>query len=488
LFSISAALTGTRLAEGWLEEVFMQDETGAILVVDDDRANLESVEKIFAREGYRVSSAVDGPQALALLRKEPVHIMLTDLMMPGMNGVELLKAAKAVAPEVEVILMTAYGTVETAVEAMKEGAYDFVTKPLKRALLVKGVRRALEKQRLSLENRALRAELASVQRPRSIVGTSPAWRRVMDMVSQAAPSTATVLLQGESGTGKELIAKAIHEASLRAKEPFVAFNCAAFPDTLLESELFGYERGAFTGATGRRQGRFETANGGTIFLDEVGEMNPQSQVKLLRVLQEGQFERLGSNQTQSVNVRVVAATNKDLRAEVRAGRFREDLFYRLNVIAIPLPSLRERQEDIPLLIEHFLQVYCAKNNRPLMALSREAMDRLCAYSWPGNVRELENTIERSVVMTRADEIALADLPAPIHDGAGGGRFLTVAIGTPLEEVERRIIAETLRHTRGDKATAAQLLGISVRTIYRKLDLLEPAEEYAAPAPGGRVSP
>ena len=457
----------------------MADETGSVLIVEDDRANQESLEKIFQREGYRIFTAPDGPTALAMLRREPVQLVLTDLMMPGMSGVELLKAAKAVVPEVEVILMTAYGTVETAVEAMKEGAYDFVTKPLKRALLLKVVRRALEKQQLFFENRSLRAQLVNAQRPRSIVGTSPAWKRTMEMVYQAAPSQATVLIQGESGTGKELIAKAIHQASLRAQTPFVAFNCAAFPDALIESELFGYERGAFTGAQGRRQGRFEMAHGGTIFLDEVGEMNPQSQVKLLRVLQEGEFERLGSSQPIPVDVRVVAATNRNLKEEVRAGRFREDLFYRLNVIAIALPSLRERSEDIPLLALHFLQAYCVRNNRGAMRLSREAMERLCAYAWPGNVRELENTIERCVVMTRGDEITAADLPAPIHEGGGSGRFLTIAIGTPMEEIERRVLAETLRHTRGDKAMAAQLLGISIRTIYRKLDLIEPAEDVGS---------
>jgi len=455
-------------------------ESGTILIVEDDRANQESLEKIFQREGYRVFLASDGAAGLQILRKESIEVVLSDLMMPGMSGVELLKAAKAISPDVEFVLMTAYGTVETAVEAMKEGAYDFVTKPLKRALLLKVVRRALEKQHLFHENRQLRAQLASAQRPRSIVGSAPAWKRTMEMVYQAAPSQATVLIHGESGTGKELIAKAIHQASLRAGGSFVAFNCAAFPDTLIESELFGYERGAFTGAGARRQGRFEMAHGGTIFLDEVGEMNPQSQVKLLRVLQEGEFERLGSSQTIPVDVRVLAATNRDLKEEVRAGRFREDLYYRLNVIAIALPPLRERTEDIPLLAQHFLQIYCARNGRPSLRLSREALDRLTAYAWPGNVRELENTIERCVVMTRGDEIAASDLPQIIHDGAGSGRYLTIAIGTPLEEVESRILAETLRHTRGDKAMAAQLLGISIRTIYRKLDLIEPAEG-AAPA-------
>jgi two-component system response regulator HydG len=463
------------------------EPSGTLLIVEDDRANLESVTKIFEREGFRVSTALDGAAALDVLRKQEVHVVLTDLMMPGMSGVELLKNAKSVAPEVEVILMTAYGTVETAVEAMKEGAYDFVTKPLKRALLLKVVRRAMEKQRLLLENRTLRAQLASVQRPRTVVGTSPAWKRAMEMVYQAAPSQATVLIHGESGTGKELIAKALHQASSRAQGPFVAFSCAAFPDTLIESELFGYERGAFTGAIQRRQGRFELAAHGTIFLDEIGEMTSQAQVKLLRVLQEGEVERLGSSQPLPVDVRVVAATNRDLREEVQKGRFREDLFYRLNVIAIPLPPLRERKEDIPLLVEHFLAAYCARNQRPLMRVTREALERLVAHAWPGNVRELENTIERCVVMTRGDEITPADLPHSVHDGAGSGRFLTIAIGTPLDDVERRIIAETLRHTRGDKAMAAQLLGISIRTIYRKLDLIDPgATSELAETPPART--
>ena len=447
-----------------------------ILIVEDDPANLESLEKIFQREGYRVHTASDGVAALGVLRREPIHIVLTDLMMPGMSGVELLRAARMIVPEVEVLLMTAYGTVETAVEAMKEGAYDFVTKPLKRALLLKVVKRAIEKRTLFLENRSLRAQLVNAQRPRTIVGTSPAWKRTMEMVYQAAPSQATVLLHGESGTGKELIAKALHQASLRAQGSFVAFNCAAFPDTLIESELFGYEKGAFTGASQRRQGRFEMAHGGTIFLDEIGEMTPAAQVKLLRVLQEGEFERLGSSQTVPVDVRVIAATNRDLKEAVRGGRFREDLYYRLNVIALTLPPLRERKEDVPLLVEHFLGVYAARNQRPVMRVGRDAMERHGAYAWPGNVRELENTIERCVVMTRADEITAADLPAPIHEGTGSGRYVTVVVGTPLEEVEQRLITETLRHTRGDKAMAAQLLGISLRTIYRKLDETAPATD------------
>jgi two-component system response regulator HydG len=374
--------------------------------------------------------------------------------------------------------MTAYGTVETAVEAMKEGAYDFVTKPLKRAHVVRIVRNALEKQSLLVENRALKAQLQE-RRRRAIVGTSLAWRRTMDMVMQAAPSEATVLLCGDSGTGKELLARSIHESSPRAGKAFVPVNCAAIPETILEAELFGYEKGAFTGATARREGRFEAADGGTLFLDEIGEIPPQVQVKLLRVLQEGEIERLGAGgKPTRIDIRLVAATNKDLHRAVREGRFREDLYYRLNVISVPIPPLRDRRDDIPLLIEHFIQVYREKNGKAITGCSRRALELLCDYAWPGNVRELENAIERAVVLTRSSSLGEEDLPREVREaawggagGAGGGaaRVLTFPIGTPLEELERQAIHETLRHTKGDKRLAAQLLGIATRTIYRKLE-------------------
>jgi DNA-binding NtrC family response regulator len=438
-----------------------------VLVVDDERSNVESLEKIFLREGMRTLSASDAKRALELIRTHRVHVLLTDLMMPGTTGLELLRASKQIAPDVEVVLMTAFGSVEAAVNAMRDGAYDFVEKPLKRLSIVKSVRKAAERQRLVAENRSLKDEIKRLAH-REIVGSSPALRRVIDVATQAAPSQATVLVLGESGTGKELLARYIHERSARARGPFVAVNCAAIPETILESELFGHERGAFTGAAGKKEGRFAKAAGGTLLLDEIGELSPSVQVKLLRVLQEGEYEPLGGNTTKS-DVRIVAATNRDLVAEVAAGRFREDLYYRLNVIAITAPPLRARREDIALLVDHFLGLYCAKNGRPRLHPTRGALERMMDYSWPGNVRELENVIERAVVLSRNETLDEADLPDHIAAVASAAAPLTFEIGTTLDEIELRVIRETLRHTKGDKSLAAQLLGISTRTIYRKLD-------------------
>jgi two-component system response regulator HydG len=427
-----------------------------VLVVDDERSNVESLEKIFLREGMRTLSASDAKRALELVRTHRVHVLLTDLMMPGTTGLDLLRATKQVAPDVEVVLMTAFGSVEAAVSAMRDGAYDFVEKPLKRLSIVKSVRKAAERQRLVAENRSLKDEIKRLAH-REIVGSSPALRRVIDVATQAAPSQATVLVLGESGTGKELFARYIHERSARARGPFVAVNCAAIPETILESELFGHERGAFTGAAGRKEGRFAKAAGGTLLLDEIGELSPSVQVKLLRVLQEGEYEPLGGNTTKS-DVRIVAATNRDLVAEVAAGRFREDLYYRLNVIAITAPPLRARRED------------CAKNGRQRLHPTRGTLERLMDYAWPGNVRELENVIERAVVLSRNETLSESDLPEHIAAASPGvATPLTFEIGTTLDEIELRVIRETLRHTKGDKSLAAQLLGISTRTIYRKLD-------------------
>jgi DNA-binding NtrC family response regulator len=351
---------------------------------------------------------------------------------------------------------------------MREGAYDFVEKPLKRVSIVKSVRKAAEKQKLVAENKSLRDEIKRLAR-REIVGSSPALRRVIDVATQAAPSQATVLVLGESGTGKELLARYIHERSARSRGPFVAVNCAAIPETILESELFGHEKGAFTGAIGRKEGRFAKASGGTLFLDEIGELSWSVQVKLLRVLQEGEYEPLGGN-THKADVRIVAATNRDLVAEVSAGRFREDLYYRLNVIAITAPPLRARREDIPLLVDHFLGLYCAKNGRTRLHPTRGALDRLAEYAWQGNVRELENVIERAVVLSRGDVLGEGDLPDHVATSAPSAPTqLAFEIGTTLDEIELRVIRDTLRHARGDKSVAAQLLGISTRTIYRKLD-------------------
>jgi two-component system response regulator HydG len=443
-------------------------EEFTLLVVDDERSNLESIEKIFVREGVRVFTAPDARSALELVRTQNIHVVLTDLMMPGTTGVDLLRAVKQLRPEVEVVLMTAFGTVESAVAAMKEGAYDFVEKPLKRVPIVKSVRKAAERGRLLAENRSLRAEVERLSH-RDIVGQAPNFRRVIDVAQQAAPSQATVLVLGESGTGKELVARLVHERSSRSKGPFVAVNCAALPESILESELFGHSRGAFTGAVAKKDGRFAKAEGGTLFLDEIGELSPHVQVKLLRVLQEGEYEPVGGD-TVKADVRIVAATNRDLSAEVKNGRFREDLFYRLNVIAITCPPLRARREDIPLLVDHFLALYSAKNHRTRLAVSHGALDALLGYAWPGNIRELENVIERAVVLARGDVMDVADLPDYLQKSSEVfGENLQFTLGTPLAEIEERVLRETLRHTKGDKQLAAQLLGISVRTIYRKID-------------------
>jgi two-component system response regulator HydG len=438
-----------------------------VLVVDDEASNLASLEKIFQREGMRVFTADSAKPALELVRRHRVQVVLTDLMMPGTSGAELLRALKEVSPDTEVVLMTAYGTVETAVQAMRDGAYDFVEKPLKRMTIVKSVRKAAERQSLVAENRSLRQELKLLTN-REIVGQSPALRRVLDVATQAAPSSATVLILGESGTGKELIARYIHSKSGRANGPFVAVNCAAIPESILEAELFGHERGAFTGAIAKREGRFARARGGTLFLDEIGELSPAVQVKILRVLQEGEYEPVGGH-TVKADARIVAATNRDLVSEVEAGRFREDLYYRLNVIAVTAPALRARREDIPLLVDHFLGVYCTKNGRARLTIPSDVLRKLMDYSWPGNVRELENVVERAAVLCRAEVLTLADLPDAVASATPRPPSeLTFAIGTPLSEVEQRMIRDTLSHTGGDKSLAAQLLGISTRTIYRKL--------------------
>jgi two-component system response regulator HydG len=460
------------------------DSPKLVLVVDDEPGILDSLSRIFRREGLEVMTASDAAAGLEMLRKQRVSVLLTDLMMPRTTGMDLLKAAKTVAPETEVVLMTAYGTVETAVAAMKEGAYDFVTKPLKRAHVVRIVRNALEKQSLVIENRALRAQLAE-RRRRAIIGTSLSWRRTMDIAVQAAASEATVLLLGESGTGKELLARTIHENSPRASRPFVPINCAAIPESILEAELFGYEKGAFTGATSRREGRFEAANGGTLLLDEIGDMSRHVQVKLLRVLQEGEIERLGgAGRAIPIDIRLIASTNVDLGRAVREGRFREDLYYRLNVVPVHVPPLRDRREDIPLLVQHFIQLYAEKNGKPITGCSRRAIELLCDYPWPGNVRELENAIERAVVLSRESSIGEDDLPrdlrAAVTVGGGLGAVgaapsLSFPIGTPLAEIEMRVIHETLRQTKGDKRLAAKLLGIATRTIYRRLEATDEPE-------------
>ena len=456
-------------------------EPATLLIADDDPGLRESLERTLTREGYRVVLASDGNAALERLRGGGIDLVLTDLKMPGLTGIEVLRAAKAIAPDVDVILLTAFGTVEEAVRAMKDGAYDFLTKPFQRAQVLRLIRQALERRELIQQNRELQQRLDVLLQQGIAIGSSPAFRRMMMLVDQVADSSATVLIQGESGTGKELVAKTIHARSARTKGPFVAVNCAALPEALLESELFGYEKGAFTGAAGRKEGRFELADGGTLFLDEVADLSPVTQPKILRVLQEGEFERLGGTRTLRVDVRIVAATNQDLAQMVREKRFREDLYYRLNVITINVPPLRERREDIHVLAQHFLRMYAAKNNRKLEGFTDEALRRLEAYAWPGNVRELENVIERGVVLARSAQMDVADLPpeiagaTPLPEGV-----LSVRIGTPLAEVEQRLLEETLRVTKGNKTLTARLLGIDPRTVSRKLERQDEPGEGSGP--------
>ena len=458
----------------------MTEPQARVLVTDDEESNLKILHRILSRAGFDVLIAPSGPEALDALRDQgPVDLLLTDLRMPGMDGLELLKAAQTIAPETEVIVMTAYGTVEVAVEAMQQGAYDFITKPLEKRALLKTVRKALEKANLLAENRRLREQVAlaaeGIGQSASMIGTSDPFRQVMEIIAQVAPSQATVLVTGESGTGKELLARAIHDLSDRRDEPMVRVNCAAIPETLFESELFGYEKGAFTGAANRKPGRFELADRGTLFLDEVAEMDAAAQVKLLRVLQEGEFERVGGTKTLTVDVRVVAATNRDLERMVAQRTFREDLYYRLNVIPVRLPPLRERGDDIALLASHFVDKYARKNRKEIRGLTDDALDALSTWRWPGNIRELENAIERAVVLCRSEVIGVEQLPPQIQpEGTGGSRRMVFPIGTKLRDIERTAILETLKHAGGDKRVAANLLGIAARTIYRRLE-----EERAA---------
>ena len=445
------------------------DDAGArVLVVDDEPELCRALGKLLMRNGYEVITAGNGEEALELLRRHEVDLVLSDLQMPRMGGVELLKAGRVVSPRTEFVIITGHGTIEVAVDAMKRGAYDFVEKPFSTATTLKVVRKALEKQRLRLENRQLRRRLREIQERSDIIGSSAVMKQTLETARQVADSTATVLLSGESGTGKEVFAAAIHAWSDRAERAMVRVSCAALPETLLEAELFGYEKGAFTGAVARRKGRFEAAHRGTLFLDEVGEMSLTTQVKLLRVLQESVIERLGGNEPIPVDVRIIAATNADLAAMVAAGKFREDLYYRLNVINLELPSLRRRGEDVVLLADHFLQKYNDKNNKSLQGFTPEALEALLRYSWPGNVRELENVLERAVVLSKEELIGVGALPQSVVTGRPRADAVTIPVGTTLRDAQMQLIEATLESTGGDKETAANILGIAARTIYRKL--------------------
>ncbi len=443
-----------------------------ILVVDDEKNYLVVLDALLSEAGYEVMAAAGGARALAMLEDEEPDLMVTDMRMPRMSGLELIAAVKERYPDLPVIVMTAYGTVENAVEAMKLGAVDYIMKPFENQELLLTIDKALKLRRLMAQNRLLKEDARRAGGFGRIIGDCRSMRAVFAVVAKVAATKATVLITGESGTGKELIARAIHEQSPRADEPFVAVNCMALTETLLESELFGHEKGSFTGASARRKGRFELADKGTLFLDEVGEIAPSLQVKLLRVLQERTFERVGGNQPISVDVRIVAATNRDLAAAVAQGRFREDLFYRLNVVRVELPPLRERREDLPALVAHFVRRYAAEMGRAAPAVSPEAMALIYDYAWPGNVRELENALERAVIMA-GGEIRPQDLPLEVGPGAAEPCSAPelpsdMGINQAVEDLERRMILRALQEANGVAAHAAEALGVTKSNLAYKM--------------------
>ncbi len=439
-----------------------------ILVVDDEPATCAALSDLLRDEGYAVETASDGAQALELTESFGPALVLTDLRMPGMDGLELMQRVRADDPSRPVVVMTADDSIDTAVAAMRQGATDYLRKPIHADELMVVLSRALEESRLRAEASQLRHRLTERGAIKKIIGSSVVMQRMFDLILQVAPSKASVLITGESGTGKELIAEALHEHSPRASGPFVKLHCAALAETILESELFGHERGAFTGAAERRDGRFQQANGGTLFLDEIGEISPAIQVKLLRVLQERKLERVGGNQTHRIDVRILAATNRDLTKMVEEGRFREDLYYRLNVVAVEAPSLREREADIALLAMYFLRKFAAENGRSITRFSDEALVAMGRYRWPGNVRELENAVERAVVLCTGEAIRAADLPPQIVAPASPADSGPAIPGATLAELERHAILETLAFTGGSTSRAAEILGISPRKIQYKL--------------------
>ncbi|WP_025323863.1 sigma-54-dependent transcriptional regulator [Deferrisoma camini] len=452
-------------------------DTPRILVVDDEQSMREFLAILLGREGYAVDTAADRAGAEHALATAPYDLVITDLKLPDGTGLDVLCAARRRAPDAQVVVITAFGTAESAVEAMKAGAYDYLTKPFKADEIRLTVAKALERTALVRENRELRRRLEAVEAGGEILGRSPRMQEVFRLLERVAPTGVTVLVQGESGTGKELVARRLHALSGRAG-PFVAVNCAAIPEGLIESELFGHVKGAFTGAVADKPGLFEEATGGTLFLDEVGELPLHLQPKLLRALQEGRIKRVGGNREIPVDVRIVSATNRDLAEAVRQGRFREDLYYRLNVVALEIPPLRDRRADIPLLALHFLQKYAKAFGRPLKGFTREALDRLEAYSFPGNVRELENLVERAAALETGEFVGVESLPpalgAPRPEGLDGLPSLPDE-GFHLEEllaaVERRYLEEALRRTHGNKTEAARLLGITFRSFRYRLERL-----------------
>jgi DNA-binding NtrC family response regulator len=460
-------------------------ESDRVLIAEDDAAQRVGLQQLLKSWGFAVEAAADGEEALAKAAAFRPTIVLSDMVMPKMGGLDLLTSLRQDDPDLTMVLMTGQGTVETAVTAIKQGAYDYLAKPVDPQRLKILLDQIVERHDTQREMRVLRRQLQERGTFGRMIGASAEMRRIYQLVEQAAPTLASVLVSGESGTGKELVAQTMHQLSPRAAQPFVPLNCAAIPDTLLESELFGHEKGAFTGAITRRQGAFELANRGTLFLDEIAEMTPATQAKLLRVLQERSFRPLGGQREQSVDIRVIAATNVDPPEAVRQGKLREDLFYRLNVFAIQLPPLRDRKGDVPLLIQAFLKEFNARNGKAIVGASDRAMEILERHTWPGNVRELRNVIERATIVAKGDHIEPADLPhlssqstaanAPSGAAAASGGGLTP--GTTVDEAERKLIEVTLEHTGGNKTRAAEMLGISLKTLHNKLNRMK---EEAAP--------
>jgi two-component system response regulator HydG len=445
-------------------------DAATILVVDDDASHRKMLTAVLSAEGFRIQEADDGDTACRLVEKEFFDLVLMDLRMKRMDGDVAQKRMARTNPDIPVVMMTAYGSVRSAVEALKSGAENYLTKPIDIDELKILVRKTLGQNQLKVENRNLKEQLGKQFDLGNIIGSSPAMRELIETLALVAPSEATVLVQGESGTGKELVASAIHHNSPRNGRPFVKVNCAALPETLLENELFGHEKGAFTGATGAKKGRFQLADHGTMFLDEIAEMTPSTQAKILRVLQEREFEPVGGTRSIRVDTRILSATNRDLEAEIAADRFREDLYYRLNVVTITVPPLRDRRSDIPLLAEYFLKRYAAKNHRTLKGFQPRTMDLLTSYAWPGNVRELENVIERAVILATGERIGPEHFPGTLggtHPSSTGDSLL-LASGRSLKTVEKEMILKTLDDMGGNRTQTAKILGISRRTLQLKL--------------------
>jgi len=439
-----------------------------VLIIDDEKNIREGLAAALEMEGYTVALAADGKQGLARMVKGDIDLVITDLRMPEVSGEQVLAKVAAENPGVPVIVLTGHGSIDSAVEAMRNGAYDFLTKPLNLDQLILIVKRALESRELAIKHRELLEQLNSRKSFESIIGKSAEMQKIFATVRKAADSKASVLITGESGVGKELIANALHNLSLRRDKPLIKVHCAALSENLLESELFGHEKGAFTGAVARKRGRFELAAGGTIFLDEIGEIDQNVQIKILRVLQDKRFERVGGEETIEVDVRVIAATNRDLEKEIADGRFREDLYYRLNVVHIHVPPLRERRDDIPLLIASFLQEFAKENGKNIEGIDARARSALYKFDWPGNIRQLRNCLESAVVMCSSSVITLEDLPPSIA-GSGEDALISIPAGIPMEEAEKILIQQNLAINKGNKSKTADILGIGRKTLHRKLD-------------------